>query len=258
MLGTRVMPCLLLDGEGLYKTVRFKDPKYVGDPINAVRIFNERFVDEIVFLDISASRTHRGPNYEAVAAIAEECFIPLCYGGGVSSVDQARRLFGLGVEKISLNTAAVQRPELIGEMASTFGSQSVIVAMDVGRNWTGRSQVRLQNGRRNTGLEPVSWARRAVDLGAGELLVNSVDRDGTGKGFDLKVLAAVTSAVDVPVIACGGAGTLEHLSDAVLEAGVAAVAAGSLFVFKGKHRAVLINYPSQAELRELPGIGLSR
>lgn len=251
LIKIRVIPCLLLDGRGLVKTVRFKDPKYVGDPINAVKIFNNRFVDEVIFLDISASRDGHGPDFDHIAQITSECFIPFCYGGGIRSIDDAERLFSLGVEKIAVNTTAIENPTIIARFADKFGIQSVVAAMDVKKGWLKDYTVMTKNGTTKTDLSPVGHALKMERLGAGELLINSVDRDGTMKGYDVNLIKKITDAVNIPVIACGGAGHLEHLAEAVRQAGVQAVAAGSLFVFKGKHRAVLINYPDQSELRKL-------
>lgn len=253
MLRTRVIPCLLLRNGGLVKTVKFESPRYVGDPINAVRIFNQKEVDELIFLDISATAAGRGPNFDLIRDIASEAFMPFGYGGGVSSVDEVRRLVGIGVEKVVLNAAAVHRPELIGEAAEAAGSQSVVVSIDVKKSLLGRYEVVTHNGRRRTGLSPVDWARKAEALGAGEIVVNSVDRDGTMKGFDVALLRQVTAAVGVPVVACGGAGSLDDFAAAIREGGASAVAAGSMFVFHGKHRAVLITYPDYAELERRLG-----
>ena len=249
MLRARAIPCLLLKGDGLVKTVRFKEPKYVGDPINAVKIFNEKEVDELIFLDITATPARREPDFERVRDIASECFMPMCYGGGVRSLDHARKLFNLGVEKVSLNTAAAEQPALITELAGVFGNQSVIVGVDVKRDWLGRPRVFTHCGTKNTGREPVEYVREMEQRGAGEILLNSVDRDGTMQGFDTELIGEVTRAVQVPVVACGGAGSVAHLGAAVA-AGASGVAAGSLFVFTGPHRAVLINYPSPRELRD--------
>lgn len=245
MFRPRVIPCLLLKGDGLVKTIRFKQPKYVGDPINAVKIFNEKEVDELIFLDVMATPMNREPSFDRVRDIASECFMPMCYGGGVRTADQARRLFGLGVEKVSLNTAAAENPGIISELARAFGSQSVIVGVDVKRDWFGRSRVFTRCGSKNTGRSPVQYVREMAQRGAGEILLNSIDRDGTMHGFDLDLIREVTTAVNVPVVACGGAGSVEDL-DAAVAAGASAVAAGSLFVFTGPHRAVLINYPATA------------
>lgn len=251
MYKTRVIPCLLLDGRRLVKTVRFRDPTYVGDPINAVKIFNDKFVDEIIFLDISASREGRGPDFTYIEEITSECFIPFCYGGGVRSAADAATLFGIGVEKVAINTATIQQPALVEELAARFGSQSIVVAMDVKRGWLGRYTVMTTNGSVKTGLDPVTHARELERQGAGELLVNSVDKDGTMTGYDLGIITEIAAAINIPVIASGGAGHIEHFREATEQAGVSAVAAGSLFVFKGKHRAVLINYPERSVLQQM-------
>ena len=248
MFRNRVIPCLLLKGDGLVKTVRFKEPKYVGDPINAVKIFNEMEVDELIFLDITATPAGQAPAYDRIRDIASECFMPMCYGGGVRSMEQAAKLFNLGVEKVSLNTAAAETPGLITELATEVGSQSVIAGVDVKRDWLGRPRVFTRCGTKNTGRDPVAYVREMADRGAGEILLTSVDRDGTMRGFDLELIREVTRAVSVPVVVCGGAGSVADLTEGV-QAGASTIAAGSLFVFTGPHRAVLINYPMPAELR---------
>lgn len=248
MFRPRVIPCLLLHGQGLVKTVRFKQPSYVGDPINAVRIFNEREVDELAFLDITATRERREPPFDTVRDIAGECFMPVCYGGGIRTVEHARRLFALGIEKVLINTAAEELPALVTDTADAFGSQSVMVGVDVRCDWLGRPRVYTRGGSRNTGRDPIEYAREMAERGAGEIFLNAIDRDGTMAGFDLELVTAVSCAVSIPLIACGGAGSVADLSAAVA-AGASAVAAGSLFVFTGPRRAVLINYPSAAELR---------
>jgi cyclase len=248
MIRPRVIHCLLLQGKGLVKTVRFRNPKYVGDPINAVKLFNEFEVDELVFLDIEATRTGQKPNFDRILEITTECFIPLGYGGGVRSVEDAHRLFKVGVEKVIVNTAAAENPRLINEMAKAFGSQSVVVSIDVKRDWLGHKRVVTRSGTRKIGGDPSGWAREVESRGAGEILVNSVDRDGMMNGYDLPLIKAVSSAVNIPVIACGGAGSVSDLKKAV-QAGASAAAAGSLFVFKGPHRAVLVNYVSPDDLQ---------
>jgi cyclase len=251
MIATRVIPTLLLRNRGLVKTVRFGNPRYVGDPINAVRIFNDKEVDELAFLDITATVEGREPPYEALQDIASECFMPFCYGGGVTVLDQIRRLLKLGVEKVALNSEAVRNPEFIRTAADQVGSQSIVVSIDVKRNLFGQYRVQTHSGKKGTGLDPVRWAARAEELGAGEILLNSIDRDGTMQGYDLDLVARVSSAVNIPVIACGGAGDVNDLAAAVKQGGASAAAAGSMFVFEGKHRAVLISYPPQAQLRQL-------
>jgi imidazole glycerol-phosphate synthase subunit HisF len=248
MYRARVIPCLLLSGERLVKTVRFRDSIYVGDPINAVKIFNDREVDELAILDISATRERRDPPFEHLQAIAGECFMPLSYGGGIRTIDQARRLFGLGVEKVLLNTAAAEDPALLTAIADEYGSQAVIAGIDVKKDWLGRTRVFTRAGSVNTGRSPVEYAKAMADRGAGEILMNAIDRDGTMAGYDLDLIREMSAAVSIPLVACGGAGSIAHLA-AAIDAGASAVAAGSLFVFAGPRRAVLINYPSAAELR---------
>lgn len=249
MLMHRVMPCLLLRNRALVKTVRFKDPAYVGDPINTIRIFNEKEVDELILLDITATPENKRPNLELLADMAGECFMPLAYGGGVKSLEDFGALFGLGVEKVAVNSAAHDDPGLVSRAAGAFGSQSIIGAMDVKKSLWGRYKVCHHGGRREAGPGPVEWAKRLEDLGAGEILLTSMDRDGTFQGYDLELIAQVTRAVGVPVIACGGAGRLEHLGAAVKQAGASAVALGSMAVYQGPHRAVLVNFPRPAELK---------
>lgn len=251
MRRTRVVPVLLLRGRSLCKTRCFADPVYVGDPLNAVKIFNDKGVDELVVLDIGATRESRGPDLGFLREFAEECFVPLCYGGGVSSVDQAEAVLKVGVEKVAINSAALRAPDLVAQAAAVCGSQSVVAAIDVKRGLLGRARVaRTSPTVEPLDLDPAAWARELAARGAGEILLNSVDRDGTGKGYDVAVLRSVTEAVGVPVVACGGAGSLDDFSAAVA-AGAAAVAAGQMFVFHGRHRAVLINYPRLEDLDRL-------
>jgi cyclase len=248
MLRARVMPCLLLRGHGLVKTRRFRDAVYVGDPVNAVRIFSEKEVDELVLLDIDASREGREPNYDLIAEVAGECFMPMAYGGGIRNLEQVRRLIRCGVEKVIVNSAACESTAVIRAAADVFGSQAVVGAIDVHKSLLGAWRVMACSGTRDTGLSLDVHVRALVDAGAGELLVNNIDRDGMMEGFDLELIKRVALQVPVPIVACGGAGTVQHLRQAVQEAGASAVAAGSMFVFHGRHRAVLINYPAAAEL----------
>jgi len=255
MLRARVIPCLLLHKRGLVKTVKFKNPRYIGDPINAVRIFNEKEVDELVVLDIDATTQGREPDYSQIEDIVSEAFMPVCYGGGVSTVSQMRKLFHIGVEKISISSAAVQRPALITEAANIFGRQSIVVTLDIKRTIFKRNyQVVIKNASQKTGLNPLKFAKQVVKLGAGELLINNVDLDGTMRGYDLPLLKNITDSVEIPVIALGGAGSIQDLGLVIQKAGVSAAAAGSLFVYHGKHKAVLINYPTEYELKEILGV----
>jgi cyclase len=246
MLRPRIIPCLLLQNGALVKTVQFANPKYVGDPLNAVRIFNEKEVDEITVLDIDATAQKREPNYTLIANLAAECRMPLCYGGGVTSADQVQRLVSLGVEKVAMSAAAIARPELISEAATKVGSQSVVVVLDV-RRAGDRWEVFTHNGSRSSGLDPVTFATKAESLGAGEVVVNSIDRDGVMKGYDLDLVTKVREAVRLPLTILGGAGSLKDVGDLIHRFGLIGAAAGSLFVFKGVYKAVLITYPSRAD-----------
>lgn len=250
MLKTRVIPCLLLKNEGLVKTVQFKHPKYVGDPINAVKIFNEKEVDELVFLDTTATVEHRRPPLKLISEIATECFMPFCYGGGIRSIEDIAELFKLGVEKVSLNSYAVENPSLISRAADMFGNQSIVVSIDVKKTLFGKYRVFTHGGRKASKHDPVEFAVRMQEAGAGELFLNSVDRDGMMQGYDIDLIKRVSEAVSIPVIACGGAGSLDDFADAVKRGGASAVSAGSLFVFQGRNRGVLITYPSRKELEQ--------
>ena len=249
MLKTRVIPCLLLKNGGFVKTVRFSHPNYLGDPRNIVRIFNEKEVDEIVLLDITATVENRKPDFSLIREIVSEAFMPLGYGGGIRSIEDIKSLFKIGIEKVIINNFAVEKPEFIREASERFGSQSIVSAIDVKNSLFGKYHVFSHSGRKKSILSPEQHAKRMEELGAGEIILNSIDRDGTMVGYDLELIKRVSSAVSIPVIASGGAGKLLHFKDAV-EAGASAVAAGSLFVYQGVHKAVLINYPTQEELKE--------
>lgn len=251
----RVIPILLLKNAGLVKTIAFKDPTYVGDPINAVKIFNEKEVDELVFLDITATAENKNPPLKLLTDIASECFMPFCYGGAIRSIAQIKEIISLGVEKVAINSYAAENPQFVREAADAFGSSTIVVSVDIKKNFFGKYEVYTRSGRNKTGKDPVRYAGEMNKLGAGELLVNSIDRDGTMKGYDIELLKKISSEVDIPVIACGGAGTLSHFDEAIKKGGASAVAAGSMFVFHGRHRAVLINYPSPAELEKLFSAG---
>jgi imidazole glycerol-phosphate synthase subunit HisF len=248
MLMPRVIPVLLFREGGLYKTTRFKDPVYVGDPINAVKIFNEKEVDELVFVDISATTEKRRPNFERIKEIAGECFMPLCYGGGVRSIDDAKQVIACGVEKVAINTQAVESPDFVRDAASEMASSTIVVSIDVKRDFFGKYHIHTHGGKKRSDWHPVEFAILMEKMGAGEILLNSIDRDGTQKGYDLELIRSVADAVSIPVIACGGAARVTDFSQA-LENHASAVAAGSMFVFHGRHRAVLISFPSQQELK---------
>ncbi|MFC1749420.1 AglZ/HisF2 family acetamidino modification protein [Pseudomonadota bacterium] len=247
MRRTRVIPTLLLQGKGLVKTKQFSNAKYIGDPLNAVKIFNEKGVDELAVLDIGA--TERGSiDVGYLREFAEEAFVPVCYGGGINSMSQAEEIFKAGVEKVSINTVAIEQPELIKEMASVFGSQSVVVSVDVKKTLFGKYVVFNTSGKgKKTKWEPSDYAQYVESLGAGEIILNSVDLDGTGKGYDTQLIQSVSGAISVPLIACGGAGNINDFKHAV-DAGASAVGAGRMFVFQGKHDAVLISYPDYSDL----------
>jgi cyclase len=249
MKRVRVIPILLIQKGGLVKSVKFKDHKYVGDPINAVKIFNEKEVDEIVILDISATAEKRAPNIQQLKEIASEAFMPLAYGGGITNLDQIKQLFAIGVEKIVLNNAAFVNPELVNDAAKFAGSQSVVVSIDVKKNMWGRSKVYVQNGTRNTNLDPSEYAKKMEAAGAGEIFLNSIDRDGTFSGYEMDLIKLVSLSISIPVVAVGGASSLNDFLLAV-QHGASAVSAGSMFVFQRPHRAVLISYPGQSELKK--------
>lgn len=253
MRRTRIIPCLLLRGHGLVKTRRFTDPVYVGDPVNAARIFSEKEADELAILDIDATREGRAPNYDLIAEIAGECFMPISYGGGVRTIEQARRLIRSGVEKIVINSAATESTEIITRCAGEFGSQAIVGGIDTRRTLFGGYRVFARSGSVPVHVKLADHARNLVQAGAGELFINSIDNDGMMGGYDIALIKLVSAQVDVPVIACGGAGNVGHLRAAVIEGGASAVAAGSMFVFHGKHRAVLINYSNSLEGDALKG-----
>lgn len=250
MIRPRVIPALLLKGQGLVKTIKFKDPKYLGDPINVVKIFNEKGVDEIVLLDITATPENRGPKFDMLKDIASEAFIPLAYGGGIRSMEDIRKLLSIGIEKLIMNTSAVETPSLLREVADHAGSQAVVASIDVKKNFLGKYEVFTHCGQKKTGLDPVKQAVEMEKMGVGEIIINSIDRDGTMQGYDIDLVRKVADAVSVPVVACGGAGNLTHVAEVIKQGHASAAAAGSLFVFQGPLRGVLINYPSQKELKE--------
>lgn len=252
MLCPRIIPFLLVHEGGLVKTVGFKDPKYVGDPINAVKIFNEKEADELCVVDMDATVDGVEPDYKTIEHMALECRMPLCYGGGIKSVEQAKRIIGLGVEKVSISAAAVARPELVSEIAAEVGRQSVVVVIDARKKMLGRGwDVVTHNAARSAKMDALDFAAGVAELGAGEIVMNSVDLDGKMTGYDLDLARRLRERVNIPITMLGGAGKLEHLSDLFSTCGVVGAAAGSLFVFKGQYRAVLINYPQPPEKEPL-------
>lgn len=248
MLNPRIIPCLLVKNKGLVKTINFKNPKYVGDPINAVRIFNEKEVDELIVLDIDATTGKRGPDYKMIEDLAAECRMPLCYGGGIKTVDQAEKIIGLGVEKVAISSAVIENPELITIITERLGNQSVVVVLDVKKTLLGGMyEVWTHNGQKNTGKCASELALQMEKLGAGEIVINSIDNDGMMKGYDLALVEKVRESISVQLTILGGAGSLQDIGRLINKYGVIGAAAGSLFVFKGVYRAVLINYPNRAE-----------
>lgn len=260
MLRPRIIPCLLVHEGGLVKTVEFKDPKYVGDPINAVKIFNEKEADELVVLDIDATVKGKEPDYRMIENLAAECRMPLCYGGGVKTPEQAKRIIGLGVEKVALSAAAVAEPTLVGRIAEAVGRQSVVVVLDVRKKsglFAKGYEVYTHNGKQSHKGDPVELALRMQDAGAGEIVINSIDRDGQMKGYDIQLATRMREALRIPLTFLGGAGSHQDLETLVGACGVVGASAGSLFVFKGPYRAVLINYPSPEQKDRICRAGLA-
>ena len=251
MLRPRIIPSLLIHENGLVKTVNFKNPKYVGDPINAVKIFNEKAVDELAIFDIDATVLDKEPNYSLIERLASQSMMPLCYGGGVKTVEQAQRIFSLGIEKIALSSAVLQTPKLITEISDRVGAQSVIVVLDVKKKLLGGYEVYSHNGKIATGINPFKFVEEAQKLGAGEIVINSIDKDGAMKGYDIDLIAKVREKISLPMTVLGGAGSLQDIERVIDQHGVIGVAAGSLFVFKGPYKAVLINYPTQLEKNKI-------
>ena len=251
MYYNRMIPCLLLSNHGLIKTKQFKKSIYVGDPINAVKIFNEKEVDELIFLDIDATKEGRHPNFAFLRNITAQCFMPLCYGGGVKTIEDIKELFAIGFEKVAINSHGYDSPDLLRNAADLFGSQSIIGSMDVKKDILGRKCVWTHNGKTNTKKTPREYAQYLSTCGVGEILLNNIDADGIMQGYDLEMIKDVADAVEIPVIACGGAGNLEDMGRAVTVGHASAAAAGSIFVFWGINRAVLINYPSKDKIAAL-------
>lgn len=241
----RVIPILLIQNGGLVKSVKFKNHSYIGDPINAVKIFNDKEVDEIVILDISATKEKRVPNITQISEIAGEAFMPLSYGGGITTLEQVKKILYEGAEKVILNAAAFKNLNLITQISEQFGSQSAVVSIDVKKDWLGNYKVYLQNGSKKTGMSPVEFAKKAEKAGAGELILMAIDRDGTYQGFDIDLVKQVADAVAIPVVACGGASHIDDFVNVINTGGASAVAAGSLFVYASEQRGVMINYPKQ-------------
>ena len=252
MLRSRIIPCLLVHNKGLVKTVKFKDPKYVGDPINAVKIFNEKEVDELMVLDIDATRKNRGPNLEMIKNLADECRMPFCYGGGITTVEQARKIISLGAEKVALSYSALNNIKLCQEIGSIIGNQSVVVVIDVKKKKLfGGYDIYTHNGTRKSKWKLYDLVAKLEEISIGEIIINSIDNDGTMQGYDVDLVENVRKKCDMPITVLGGAGTLIDIQNLISKFKIIGAAAGSLFVFKGKYRAVLINYPNRQERKPL-------
>tara|TARA_R100001143_G_C3361083_1_gene135890 strand:- start:14385 stop:15158 length:774 start_codon:yes stop_codon:yes gene_type:complete len=252
MLRPRIIPCLLVHNRGLVKTVQFRDPKYVGDPLNAVKIFNEKEADELLVIDIDASVNEVEPDYQLIKNIASECRMPLCYGGGVKNVDQAQRIINLGAEKVALSSALINDIDLVSKIGSVIGNQSVVAVMDIKKRGLFKKQeIFTHNATKSTGLDPVDFAIKLAAKGVGEIVINSVDQDGVMQGYDYDLIDKIKSKVNLPITALGGAGSLDDLEELISKFGVIGAAAGSLFVFKGVYKAVLINYPNPEQKLEM-------
>lgn len=251
MLRPRIIPCLLVHEKGLVKSVQFKNHKYVGDPINAVRIFNEKEADELMLIDIDATINKVEPNYKMIQNIASECRMPLCYGGGIKNIQQAQKIFSLGVEKIALSSILVENLNIITDLACKVGSQSVVAILDVKKKLFGGYEIYTHNGKNSTGINPIDFVQKIEKLGAGEIVINSIDQDGTLNGYDLKLVEHIRKSTSLPLTILGGAGSLNHIGNLIQKYGIIGAAAGSLFVFKGVYKAVLINYPSFSEKDKL-------
>jgi cyclase len=251
MLRPRVIPVLLLNNNGLVKTFRFSNPKYVGDPINAVRIFNDKGTDELVFLDISATIQKRKPDFALIREICSEAFMPFAYGGGIYTMNDIEELFKLGIEKVIINTAFYSNPELVKQASCVFGSQSIIVSIDYRKDMVGRNYVYICCGKIKTRIKPIEYAKKAEDYGSGEIILNCIDRDGAMKGYDIEEVKKVSDSLEIPVVACGGAGSLEDIRKVLTVGHASAAAAGSMFVFTGPHKAVLISYPTENEIENI-------
>lgn len=248
MLRPRIIPCLLIHEKGLVKTVRFANPKYIGDPINAVRILNEKEVDELIVLDIDATRERKEPNYKMISNLADECRMPLCYGGGVTTSDQIRKIIGLGVEKVAISSAAIINPRLVSEAAIKVGNQSIVIVMDIKKiPFTNNYELKINNGTKSTHKCPVEFAIEIEQLGAGEIVINSIDNDGVMKGYDYALIEKLRKNIHIPLTVLGGAGSLHDFEQLFKKYGIIGAAAGSVFVYKGKYKAVLINYPNRDE-----------
>ena len=252
MLNSRITPCLLIDNDELYKTVKFKSPKYVGDPLNAVRIFNEKEVDELVVLDITATQKNKEPDWTLISHIARECRMPLCYGGGGKTVGQVEKLVSLGVEKVAIGYAAFSNPKMVSEAINKVGKQSIVGILDVKKTRFKRNyDAFVYRGIKKTNMNHIEYSNYLINLGVGEILLQNIDNDGTMKGFDKKLIKEIYENIEIPLTVLGGAASLEDIKNLVKEFRIIGIAAGSIFIFKGKHKAVLINYPDKLQKKEI-------
>tara|TARA_B100001057_G_scaffold501028_1_gene619809 strand:- start:6293 stop:7051 length:759 start_codon:yes stop_codon:yes gene_type:complete len=250
MLEKRAIPVLLLNGKRLFKSIKFNKKIYVGDPINTIKLFNEKEVDEICILEIQSTNSKIDPDYSYIELLASQCYVPLSYGGGINTINKAKNILSCGVEKVVINSYATKNISFIEELSKETGSSSIIVSIDIKKNFFGKYSIYSHSGRRKYKKDIYDYIDQIQKYGAGEILINSINRDGMQCGYDIELIKKIAKRIKVPLIVCGGAGSLEDLSDAV-KAGASAVAAGSLFVFKGPHRAVLINYPSYSKLQSI-------
>ena len=252
MLRSRIIPCLLIQNKGLVKTVNFKDPKYVGDPINAVKIFNEKEVDELIVLDIEATKENRGPNLKMIKGLANECRMPFCYGGGITTVEQAKKIINLGAEKVALSYSALNNISLCQEIGDIIGNQSVVVVLDVKKKKIfGGYDIYTHNGTKKSNWKLNDFISKLEEIGIGEIVINSIDNDGVMQGYDLPLIEYIREKCSMPITVIGGAGSIQHIKDLISKFKIIGAAAGSLFVFKGKYKAVLINYPNRVERKPI-------
>lgn len=251
MLKPRIIPCLLLQNKGFVKTRKFKDPVYLGDPRNIVKIFNEKEVDELLILDINVSKINSTPNFQLLSEISDEAFMPMAYGGGITSLIEIEKLFNIGFEKVILNTCLIRNIDFISEAVKIAGSQSIVICIDVKNNFWGKKELYVHSTYQLKNINIFDYAKKCEQLGAGEIIINSVDRDGTFAGYEINLIKSFTDILNIPVIACGGAKNYQDLFDVCVNGGASAASAGSLFVFQGNLKAVLINFPSQNEINNL-------
>ena len=251
MLQTRVIPCLLLKGDSLVKTVNFKNPSYIGDPVNTARIFNELEVDELALLDISATKNNKSPDFEILKELANECFMPLAYGGGINNFEDAKKIFKIGIEKIIINSATFTNPSFISKLADYFGNQAVVASIDIKKNFFGNYQLFSNSGKKKQKLNPIAWAQQLEILGAGEILLTAIHREGTWNGFDIDIIEKISNAVSIPVIAHGGAASINDIGKAVKIGGASAVSLGSMVVYQNKGMGVLVNFPDSQKLKQI-------